>query len=106
MDRLLGRGNHFWKCLYLSELIDNPMTACDDFHLQEDHQKYKIGFTNIVSRTTRSSDCLTKHEIQSGAQVLRNKIIEFSPKIAVFNGIGMHWELIIDLFCFLNYIFL
>ena len=64
------------------------MTALDDFRLLDSSHKYRIGFTNIVERTTRGSDCLTKDEIKAGAQVLRNKLKTYSPKVAVFNGKG------------------
>ncbi|CAG2105564.1 unnamed protein product [Medioppia subpectinata] len=89
-----GPGNHFWKCLYLSQLVSKPMTALDDFRLVDRSHKYRIGFTNIVSRTTRGSDCLTKDEIRKGAQVLRNKLKTYLPKIAVFNGKGIY-----EVFC-------
>ncbi|XP_054168931.1 G/T mismatch-specific thymine DNA glycosylase-like [Oppia nitens] len=90
-----GRGNHFWKCLHLSGLVDKPMTATDDYRLiglndEETNGNYRIGFTNIVSRTTRGSDCLSKQEIKTGGQVLRNKILRFKPTIAVFNGKGIY----------------
>ncbi|XP_077869401.1 uncharacterized protein LOC144360704 [Saccoglossus kowalevskii] len=55
-----GPGNHFWKCLYLSGLIPEPMTCMDDFKLHE----YGIGFTNIVTRTTRGSADLTRLELR------------------------------------------
>ena len=45
------------KCLHLSELIPEPMTAYDDSKLL----KHGIGFTNIVHRTTRGSGDLTKY---------------------------------------------
>ena len=72
----------------MSQLIDKPLTAFDDFRLKEVSNKYRIGFTNIVDRTTRGSDCLTKEEIKAGALVLRDKIERYSPKIAAFNGKG------------------
>lgn len=81
-----GPGNHFWKCMYLSGLIPEPMTAMQDFKLLE----YGIGFTNIVARTTRGSADLTRKEIKEGAQILTEKLIKYKPKIAVFNGKGIY----------------
>ena len=44
------------KCLYLSGLISEPLTAYDDYKLKD----YGIGFTNIVERTSRGSADLTR----------------------------------------------
>ncbi|ESO11690.1 hypothetical protein HELRODRAFT_71611, partial [Helobdella robusta] len=85
-----GPGNHFWKCLYLSGLIPEPMNAYDDAKLLH----FGIGFTNIVERTSRGSADLTKKEIQIGAQILQEKIAKYQPKIAVFNGKGIY-----EVFC-------
>ncbi|CAL4124736.1 unnamed protein product [Meganyctiphanes norvegica] len=81
-----GPGNHFWKCLFLSGLIPEPLTSDDDFRLLE----HGIGFTNIVSRTTRGSSDLTRKEIKEGGQILLTKLQQFQPRIAVFNGKGIY----------------
>jgi TDG/mug DNA glycosylase family protein len=44
------------KCMFLSGLIPEPLTANDDFKLLN----YGIGFTNIVARTTRGSADLSR----------------------------------------------
>ncbi|XP_043210277.1 basic proline-rich protein-like isoform X2 [Amphibalanus amphitrite] len=80
-----GPGNHFWKCAYLAGLIPEPLGAEDDFRLID----LKIGFTNIVSRTTKGSQDLTRKEIKEGAKILLQKLQLFKPKIAVFNGKGI-----------------
>lgn len=77
-----GPGNHFWQALYLSGLLSEPMSAVDDHKLLD----LGIGFTNIVARTTRGLADLSRKEIADGAQVLREKLCHFKPKIAVFNG--------------------
>ncbi|KAL4227072.1 hypothetical protein ACF0H5_015046 [Mactra antiquata] len=81
-----GPGNHFWKCMYLSGLIPEPMNAMQDFKLLE----YGIGFTNIVARTTKGSADLSRKEIKEGAQILTEKLLKYKPKIAVFNGKGIY----------------
>ncbi|ELU08322.1 hypothetical protein CAPTEDRAFT_106574, partial [Capitella teleta] len=85
-----GPGNHFWKCLYLSGLIPEPMNAYDDTKLRD----FGIGFTNIVERTSRGSADLTRKEIKEGGEILRSKIQKYKPKIAVFNGKGIY-----EIFC-------
>ena len=52
------------KCAYLAGLIPEPLGAEDDFKLIE----LKIGFTNIVSRTTKGSQDLTRKEIKEGKE--------------------------------------
>lgn len=81
-----GPGNHFWKCMYLSGLIPEPMNAMQDFKLLD----FGIGFTNIVARTTKGSADLTRKEIKEGAIILAEKLVKFKPKIVVFNGKGIY----------------
>ncbi|XP_055690369.1 uncharacterized protein LOC129793901 [Lutzomyia longipalpis] len=77
-----GPGNHFWKCLYLSGLTHEQMTAEEDYKLL----KIGIGFTNMVQRATKGSADLTRKEIKEGCRLLLEKLRRFRPKIAVFNG--------------------
>eukprot|EP00062_Callorhinchus_milii_P010512 gi/632955491/ref/XP_007893492.1/ PREDICTED: G/T mismatch-specific thymine DNA glycosylase [Callorhinchus milii] len=78
-----GPGNHFWKCLFLSGLVDKPLNHMDDNSLPE---KYGIGFTNMVERTTPGSKDLSSKEIREGGKILLQKLQKFKPLIAVFNG--------------------
>lgn len=77
-----GPGNHFWKCLYLSGLTPQQMSADEDYKLLH----VGIGFTNMVQRATKGSADLTRKEIKEGSQILLEKLKKFRPKIAVFNG--------------------
>ena len=77
-----GPGNHFWQALHLSRLLPELMSAEDDHKLLD----LGIGFTNIVARTTRGLSDLSRAEIAEGAKILREKLLKFRPKIAVFNG--------------------
>ena len=47
---------------------------------------FGIGFTDVVARTTRGQADLKKSEIREGAEILREKLARFQPKIVVFNG--------------------
>lgn len=58
------------------------MTAEEDYKLL----KIGIGFTNMVERATKGSADLTRKEIKDGCKVLIEKLKQFQPKIAVFNG--------------------
>uniref|UniRef100_UPI00358E87B1 G/T mismatch-specific thymine DNA glycosylase isoform X3 n=1 Tax=Myxine glutinosa TaxID=7769 RepID=UPI00358E87B1 len=78
-----GPGNHFWKCLFLSGMTDSQLSHVDDQSLPE---KYSIGFTNIVGRTTPGCKDLKSKEIREGGKILLQKLKKYRPKVAVFNG--------------------
>ncbi|XP_053572943.1 G/T mismatch-specific thymine DNA glycosylase isoform X2 [Bombina bombina] len=78
-----GPGNHFWKCLFLSGLSDQQLNHMDDHALPE---KYGIGFTNMVERTTPGSKDLSSKEFREGGRILLQKLQKYKPRIAVFNG--------------------
>lgn len=78
-----GPGNHFWKCLFLSGLIDMEMSSKDDRRLFE---SYGIGFTNMVARTTKGSNDLSKSELAEGGKILQKKLQIYKPRVVVFNG--------------------
>ncbi|XP_068133020.1 G/T mismatch-specific thymine DNA glycosylase isoform X2 [Hyperolius riggenbachi] len=78
-----GPGNHFWKCLFLSGLSDQQLNHLDDHALPE---KYGIGFTNMVERTTPGSKDLSSKEFREGGRILLQKLQKYKPRIAAFNG--------------------
>ena len=75
-------GNHFWKAMYLSGLVSCPVSPTDDHRLLEEG----IGFTDVVKRATRGSADLPKKELLEGCVILKEKLMKYEPKIAVFNG--------------------
>jgi TDG/mug DNA glycosylase family protein len=77
-----GPGNHFWPLLYEAGFVPEPLTFKDDGRCPD----FGVGLTNIVSRSTRGSDDLTKDELRAGAEVLRQKLRRFKPRVACFNG--------------------
>ncbi|XP_032378527.1 G/T mismatch-specific thymine DNA glycosylase isoform X6 [Etheostoma spectabile] len=84
-------GNHFWKCLFLSGLTDEQLNYMHDQSLPE---KYSIGFTNMVERTTPGSKDLSSKEIREGGRQLLDKLQKYKPLIAAFNGKGIY-----EIFC-------
>jgi TDG/mug DNA glycosylase family protein len=79
-------GNHFWKLLYESELIPEPLTWAEDSRVLD----YGIGLTNLVDRTSREASELSKTEMAEGAAGLKLKLLHFRPKIVCFNGMGIY----------------
>lgn len=84
-------GNHFWKCLFLSGLTEQQLNYLHDQSLP---QKYSIGFTNMVERTTPGSKDLSSKEIREGGRQLLDKLQTYRPLIAAFNGKGIY-----EIFC-------
>ncbi|XP_061085830.1 G/T mismatch-specific thymine DNA glycosylase-like [Conger conger] len=78
-----GPGNHFWKCLFLSGITEVQLNHMHDQSLPE---KYGIGFTNMVERTTPGSKDLSNKELREGGKTLVEKLKKYKPLIAVFNG--------------------
>lgn len=84
-------GNHFWKCLFLSGLTEEQLNYMHDHTLPE---RYGIGFTNMVERTTPGSKDLSSKEIREGGRQLLEKLKKYRPSIAAFNGKGIY-----EIFC-------
>ena len=78
------KGNHFWPCLVQSQLVPphfGPENDQDCAGLET-----SIGFTDIVSRCTRSQSEITDEEFDEGVRKLRAKLIKYNPMVVVFNG--------------------
>jgi TDG/mug DNA glycosylase family protein len=57
-----GFSNRFWKLLYESRLVPDPITFHDDDRLPD----WGFGVTNIVARATPGIDALLPHEYVKG----------------------------------------
>src|SRR5215471_16199842 len=64
-----GFSNRFWKLLYESGLVPEPISYADDGRLPE----WGYGITNIVPRPTPGIDTLASHEYIGGRVKLRRK---------------------------------
>ena len=78
-------GNHFWRLISESGLVPIPITYAADQRVLE----FDIGLTNLVDRTSRSADELSKVELQAGAANLRAKLLRYRPRVVAFNGMGI-----------------
>ena len=79
-------GNHFWRLMFESGLIPEPLTAFEDNRVLD----YDIGLTNLVHRTSREASELTRAELAAGAEDLRQKLLRYRPAIVCFNGMGIY----------------
>jgi len=78
-----GFSNRFWKLLYESRLVPEPIGFSDDERLTE----WGYGITNVVPRPTPGMDTIEPHEYVAGRARLRRKILRYRPEVVVFVGI-------------------
>jgi double-stranded uracil-DNA glycosylase len=78
-----GFSNRFWKLLFESGLVPEPVTYQDDDRLPE----FGYGITNIVSRPTPGIDTIAPAEYAAGRARLRRKILRYGPAWVAMVGV-------------------
>jgi TDG/mug DNA glycosylase family protein len=78
-----GFSNRFWKLLYDSRLVAEPITFQDDDRLPD----WGFGITNLVSRATPGIDTLRPHEYVEGRKTLAKKVRRFRPRVVALVGV-------------------
>lgn len=81
-----GPTNRFWRLLYESGIVPEPVTHEDDVRLPA----WGIGMTNLVARPTPGIDTLRPEEYLQGWTILEKKIEHFRPEIVAFVGVTMY----------------
>ena len=81
-----GFSNRFWKLLFASGLVPDPVTYLDDDRLPE----WGYGITNVVARATSGIDELQPEEYVAGRSRLRAKVRRYKPAIVAFVGITVY----------------
>ena len=81
-----GFSNRFWKLLFESGLVPEPLTYLDDDRLPE----WGYGITNIVARPTRGIDELRPEEYTAGRLRLRSKVRRYKPAVVAFIGVTVY----------------
>jgi TDG/mug DNA glycosylase family protein len=81
-----GPTNRFWRLLYDSRLVPEPVTHEDDVRLPE----WGIGMTNLIARPSPGIDVLKPAEYLEGWKILEAKIDRFRPEIVAFVGVTMY----------------
>ncbi len=77
--------NRFWKALNGSRLVDQALEP-GEAAMQVLFNRYKIGFTDLVKKPTRGASELRAADFRAGAPVLKDKLLEYTPRIAWFHG--------------------
>lgn len=81
-----GPSNRFWKLLYDSGLLPEPITWADDGRLPE----FGFGITNLVARPSPGIDVLKPAEYVQGWQVLERKVLQFRPEVLALVGATLY----------------
>jgi TDG/mug DNA glycosylase family protein len=81
-----GYSNRFWKLLYDSRLVPEPIGTEQDHRLPE----WGFGITNLVPRATPGIDTLKPAEFTAGASALRRKVRRWTPELVAFVGVTLY----------------
>jgi len=81
-----GYSNRFWKLLYESRLVPEPIGTVDDARLTE----WRLGITNLIGRATPGIDTLRPAEYVAGTRTLRKKIRKWRPEVVAFVGVTLY----------------
>src|SRR5437867_10212743 len=90
-----GYSNRFWKLLYDSRLVPEPITYEDDARLPE----WGLGITNLIARPSRGINDLRPAEYIEAWKALERKIRRFKPKVVAFVGVTLYRALLPLLDC-------
>ncbi|HKB09589.1 MAG TPA: mismatch-specific DNA-glycosylase [Vicinamibacterales bacterium] len=80
-----GYSNRFWKLLYESGLVPEPITYADDRRLPD----WGFGITNLIPRPTPGIDTLHREEYVVGLRALRRKVRRLRPEVVAFVGVTL-----------------
>jgi TDG/mug DNA glycosylase family protein len=81
-----GASNRFWKLLFESGLVDEPLTYEEDWRLPE----WRLGLTNIIGRSSGGIDELSPAEYHAGFSALERKVRRYHPRIIAFLGVTIY----------------
>jgi TDG/mug DNA glycosylase family protein len=81
-----GYSNRFWRLLYESGLIPEPISAEEDAKLCD----WGFGITNLIARMTPGIDTLRPHEYPTGLRLLKRKVRRWRPRVVVFVGVSLY----------------
>lgn len=81
-----GFSNRFWKLLFESGLVPEPVTSLDDVRLAE----WGYGVTNLVARPSPGIDDLKPAEYAEGWRILERKIRRYRPEVIALVGVTLY----------------
>jgi double-stranded uracil-DNA glycosylase len=81
-----GHSNRFWKLLYESKLVSEPLTHQDDWRLPD----WGLGLTNIIQRPSAGADTLKPQEYTAGRKRLMAVVARYRPHIVALLGVTIY----------------
>ena len=78
-----GYSNRFWKLLYDSRLVPEPITFVDDDRLPD----WGYGITNLIARPTPGMNTLRTAEFVAGRLRVRAKAKRYRPAVVALVGV-------------------
>jgi TDG/mug DNA glycosylase family protein len=81
-----GPSNRFWKLLYESGIVPEPITWQDDVRLPE----FGLGITNLVARPSPGIDVLKPAEYVEGWRILERKVKKYRPAVLALVGVTLY----------------
>lgn len=81
-----GYSNRFWKLLYESALVPEPITYRDDRRLPQ----WGFGITNLIARPSPGIDSLGPEEYAEGWKTLATKVRRYRPEVLALVGVTLY----------------
>lgn len=81
-----GHSNRFWKLLYESKLVSEPLTHQDDWRLPD----WGLGLTNIIQRPSAGANTLTPQEYVAGMERLTATVQQYRPQTVALLGVTIY----------------
>ncbi len=87
-----GYSNRFWKLLFESKLVSEPLTYQDDWRLPD----WGLGLTNIIQRPSAGIDALKPSEYATGRKRLVAIVQRYHPHAIALLGVTIYRTLFPD----------
>lgn len=81
-----GYSNRFWRLLFESKLLSEPLTYQDDWRLPD----WGLGLTNIIQRPSTGIDVLKPREYLAGRKRLITTVKRYRPHTVVLLGVTIY----------------
>jgi double-stranded uracil-DNA glycosylase len=81
-----GYSNRFWKLLFDSKLVSEPLTYQDDWRLPD----WGLGLTNIIQRPSAGIDVLKPQEYIAGRKRLMATVQRYRPHAVALLGFTIY----------------
>lgn len=81
-----GYSNRFWRLLFESKLVSEPLTYQDDWRLPD----WGLGLTNIIQRPSAGIDVLKPPEYIAGRKRLIVTVKHYRPHVVALLGVTIY----------------